>query len=313
MASELPPTGQASSDTALPRAGYLLLAALTLFWGSNWPVMKIVLAELPVWWFRSFCLVAGSLGLLLITRLSRQSLRVPRREWAPLLFCALFNIVGWHLCSAYGVSLIPAGRAVIIAFTMPVWAALLGKPFLDEPITKSKLAGLVLGIAGLAVLIGPDLAVFGTAPRGALFMLLAAISWAVGLVALKRFTWSLPTSTLVGWQMLAGAVPVTAGALILEAPPAVGELSTAVLFALAYIIAFPMLFCHWAFYKTVRLFPAGIAAIGTLAIPVVGVYSSAWALGESAGLRELSALTLICAALAVVLLNPAVEPNAAGR
>ena len=68
-----------------------------------------------------------------------------------------------------------------------------------------------------------------------------------------------------------------------------------------------MVFCHWAWFSVVRLFPAAIAAIGTLAIPIVGVFSSALVLGEPVGLRELASLGLVCAALAVVLLLPALR------
>ena len=292
----------AASHTALPPLGFLLLAGLTLFWGANWPAMKIAFTELPVWWFRAGCLWFGGLGLIAIARLSGLSLRIPAVERGPLLVCALFNVVGWHLSSGYGISLMPAGRAAIIAFTMPVWASLLGGVLLDEAITKAKLIGLALGMGGLAVLIGPDLMVLETAPLGALFMLMAAISWATGTVLLKRFHWSVPTTVLVGWQLIAGALPVSLGAVLLEAPPELSGLSNQTLIAVAYIFLFPMVFCQWAFFRTVRLFPATIAAIGTLAIPVVGVYSSAVILGESVGWREFIALLLICSALASVLL-----------
>lgn len=292
----------AASQTALPPLGFLLLAGLTLFWGVNWPAMKIAFTELPVWWFRAGCLWFGGLGLIAIARLSGLSLRVPAVERGPLLVCALFNVVGWHLSSGYGVSLMPAGRAAIIAFTMPVWASLLGGVLLDEAITKAKLIGLALGMSGLAVLIGPDLMVLETAPLGALFMLMAAISWATGTVLIKRFHWSIPTTVLVGWQLIAGALPVSLGAVLLEAPPELSGLSNQTLIAVAYIFLFPMVFCQWAFFRTVRLFPAAIAAMGTLAIPVVGVYSSAVILGESVGWREFIALLLICGALASVLL-----------
>ena len=271
--------------------------------------MKIALAELPVWWFRALCLWFGGLGLLAIARASGLVLSVPAAQRGPLMLCALFNVVGWHLCSAYGVSLMPAGRAAIIAFTMPVWASLLSSLLLDEAITRAKLIGLALGMAGLAVLIGPDLVVLQTAPLGALFMLLAAVSWASGTVLLKRFEWSLPTSVLVGWQLVAGALPVTLGALLIEAPPDLADLSSGALLAVAYVLLFPMLFCQWAFFRTVRLFPAALAAIGTLAIPVVGVYASALLLGEPAGWREGLALALICSALASVLLPASRSPN----
>ncbi len=72
------------------------------------------------------------------------------------MICVVFNILGWHLFSGYGVSMIEAGRASIIAFTMPVWAALFSRFVLGEALTGTKLLGLALGIVGLAVLIGPD-------------------------------------------------------------------------------------------------------------------------------------------------------------
>ncbi len=291
-----------SNPTTLPVAGFLLLTAITVFWGGNWPAMKIVLTELPVWWFRALCLFVGGGGLLTIAAISGAGLRVPRREWRALLVCAAFNVVGWQLCSAYGISLMAAGRAAIVAFTMPVWATLLSSLVLGEPLTRNKIGGLILGIGGLAVLIGPDLVILKAAPIGAFFMLMAAVSWAIGTVAIKRFSWTTPAACLVGWQLLVGAVPVTLGALWLEPMPDFGALSERALLALLYVFAFPMLFCQWAYFKTVRLFPASIAAIGTLAIPVLGVYSSALLLGEPAGLQEFLALVLICAALACVLL-----------
>jgi drug/metabolite transporter (DMT)-like permease len=296
------PQWQADSHAALPASGILLLAAVTLFWGANWPILKIALTELPVWWFRASCLWFGGFGLILIARLSGLSLAVPRAQRGPLIVCALFNVVGWHICSAYGISLMPAGRAAIIGYTMPLWVSLLGSVLLHEPLTRAKIIGLALGMAGLAVLIGSDLAVLETAPLGALFMLAAALSWATGTVLVKRFHWRVPTTVLVGWQLIAGALPVSLGAVLLEAPPDLAHASTEALLAVAYNFLVPMLFCLWAFFRTVRLFPAAIAAIGTLAIPVVGVYSSALMLGETVGWREFIALLLICSALASVLL-----------
>ena len=292
------------SAPALPPLGFLLLAGLTLFWGGNWPTMKLALAEIPVWPFRSMCLIAGGVALLTLSRLSGRSIRVPRGEIRPLLICVVFNILGWHLLSGYGVSLIEAGRASIIAFTMPLWVTLFSRFVLGEALTPAKLLGLSFGLAGLAVLIGPDLRSLGAAPLGAAFMLGAAISWAMGTVVMKRFRWTISVATMAGWQLLIGAVPITLGALAFEEFPDLTELSPPAFAALLYVLSFPMVFCHWAWFTVVRLFPAAIAAIGTLAIPIVGVFSSALLLGERVGLRELVALALVCAALAVVLVLP---------
>jgi drug/metabolite transporter (DMT)-like permease len=300
------PHSSASHRERLPKAGFVLLAAVTLFWGANWPGMKIALSEIPVWWFRAMCLWAGAIGLLAIARLSGNSLRMPRAEVAPLLLVSLFAMVGWQVCSAYGVSLMPAGRASIIAFTMPVWSAFLGAIFLKEPITRYKIAGLLLGMAGLGVLIGEDLFVFGAAPLGAMFMLAAALTWAIGTVLFKKYRWTTPVSTMVGWQLAAAAVPITLVAILFEPMPDLSLLSHKAILALVYVFALPMIFCQWAFFKVVSMFPATVASMGTLAVPVVGVYSSALILGEPVGWREIVALVLICAALTSVLIMPSI-------
>ena len=123
---------------SLPVAGYFLLAGVSLFWGLNWPGMKIVLGEMTVWWFRAMSVGAGALGLLLIAYFSTGATHPKRAEILPLIICALFGIVGWHLFTGFGVSMMPAGRASIIAFTMPVWAALLSSPILGEAMNSPK-------------------------------------------------------------------------------------------------------------------------------------------------------------------------------
>ena len=281
-----------------------MLASLGLFWGLNWPGMKIALEELPVWWFRSLSVGAGAAGLLLIALVSGQRLKPTRAEIWPLALCAIFNILGWHILTAYGVSLMAAGRASIIAFTMPVWAALLAAALLGEKITIWKVIGLVLGVGGLAVLIGPDLAALGAAPLGAAFMLGASISWAAGTVLFKKFDWRLPVASAIGWQLAIGAVVITGFAAALEPAPDLTQLSWRVIGALAYLFALPMIYCQWVYFSVVRIFPAGIAAIGTLSVPIVGVFSSALILGEPVGANDLAALALIFAALFAVLIAP---------
>ncbi len=294
----------AATQSGYPKLGFVLLAMLTFFWGINWPFMKIVLGELPVWWFRMSCLWVGSAGLMVAATLSGNSLKVKLSEIGPLLLCALFGMVGWHLFSAYGLSQIPAGRAVIIAFTMPVWAALWAIWLLGESMTREKLFGLGFGLAGLAVLMGGDIMVWRAAPIGVLLMLCAAASWALGTVLFKKFTWSMPVVTNIAWQLSIAAVPVTIGAVLLEPFPDVANLSSKAVWSLLYVYMFPMIFCQWAFFKVVGLFPATVAAVGTLAIPVVGVYSSALVLGEPVGVQEFAAMVMICLALAFVLVLP---------
>jgi drug/metabolite transporter (DMT)-like permease len=290
----------------------LLLTSLSLFWGFNWPGMKIILSEMTVWWFRALCLVVGGCILMLVSALSGNRLKLQRQEIGPVLLCGSFAILGWMVFSAYGVSLMPAGRASIIAFTMPLWATLIAAYVLGERITMTKVTGLLLGLLGLGVLIGSDLLILQRAPVGAFFILLAAVSWAIGTVLLKKITWQLPTLSNVAWQLLLSSIPVTLVAAWSEPLPDLSTLSSSAVIALVYLFLFPMSFCQWAYFKTVGLLPASIAAIGTLMVPVIGVYSSYLILDEQVGITDLLALLLVLSALVLVLLIPAWKKSMQG-
>jgi len=285
----------------LPRKGILLLITLSLFWGMAWPAIKISVNEIPPWTFRTYCLVLSGIGILILAKSNGFKLKLPLEELKSLCFVALFNITGWHLLSAHGVLRMNASRAVIIAFTMPPWATVLSGFFLKERITPARVIALGTGLGGLAFLIWPELEAVGAAPVGAMFMLGAAMSWATGTVLIKRTKWNTPTTVLTGWQLILGSIPVVIGALLLEPVSASFKISMRAVMALAYIIAFPMIYCHWAYFSVVRIFPASLAAISTLAIPVVGVFSSALILNEPLGLNEIVALVLVISALAIAL------------
>jgi len=285
----------------LPQFGLVLLTFLSLFWGFSWPMMKIGLREIPVWTFRTLCLFLGGFGALCIAKAGGLRLTIPRSEFRPLILVSLLHITGWHLCSAYGLIYMGAGRAAIVAYTMPIWASILGAFILREQLTFARVIGLFIGLAGLLILIGPDIKAVGSAPLGAIFMLGAAVSWAAGTVFLKYFRWTMPITVLTGWQLIFGGIPVIIGAFILEPTTALLHMSWQAALATGYAILIGNIFCYWAWIKVLSLFPASVASIGTLAIPAIGVFSSAFVLGESVGIREVTALILVVMALSIVM------------
>lgn len=289
---------------SLPQVGLVLLMFLSLFWGFSWPMMKIGLREIPVWTFRTLCLFLGGFGILCIAKASRVKLTIPRSELQPLILVSLLHITGWQLCSAYGLIYMGAGRAAIIAYTMPVWASILGALILGERLTFARVIGLFLGLAGLLILIGPDIKAVGSAPLGAIFMLGAALTWAGGTVLLKYFHWTMPITVLTGWQLIFGGIPVIIGAFILDPMTVLLHVSWQATLATGYAILIGNIFCYWAWIKVLSLYPASVASIGTLAIPVIGVLSSALFLGESVGFREVVGLILVMMALSAVMIRP---------
>ncbi|MBZ0143924.1 MAG: DMT family transporter, partial [Rhodocyclaceae bacterium] len=166
--------------------GLLLLALLALGWGLNWPIMKIVLRDVPPLTFRGSCLLLGGLGVMLIGRLDGQSWRIPPGAFGKLALLAATNMVGWNVLMIYGVGLMPSGRAALLGYTMPLWSVAFSVWLLGERMNLRRMLGLALGLAGVAALMGSYRAQLGEAPLGVLCMLGAAMSWGLGVVLLKR-------------------------------------------------------------------------------------------------------------------------------
>ena len=292
--------------------GLALLVAITVIWGLNWSAVKLAVDEIPVLAFSTLRLLIGGLAMLAICRLARLPLRVPRRELRPLLIMALLNVTLWHVCAAFGVSFLASGRAAILAFTMPLWAALLAVPMLGEKLRWNILAGLAIGLGAVGVLVAPDWQAIAASPVGIILMLVAAFSWAAGTVYYKRVRWSIPTAVLTGWQILIGGLPVALAALWVDGGFEPGRVSLVGWLSTLFAASLPTLFCQWAWFKIVDIFPAGVASVSTLAIPVIGVASGALALGEPLGPEVVGALVLVLASLGLVLMVPVRRRRTAG-
>jgi drug/metabolite transporter (DMT)-like permease len=300
-----PATGAVNAAGSLAPAGIVLLIALTITWGLNWPMMKLALTEVPPWTFRSLCLMIGGSILLALARASGGPVAVPKSQLPALAWVSLFNITGWHLFSAYAVLNTGAGRAAIIGYTMPLWASVLGIWVLRTRPTARQGAALLLGMGALVLLMAKDFGAVGATPTGALLMLGAAICWAIGTVLVKKFAWDgLTVTALTGWQQLLGGAPIVIGWWLLEPVPDLAALSLPAMLGLAYAVLVAMVFCQTAYFKLLSLLPAHVAAISVLPVPVVGVVSSAMILGEPVGPAEIMALALVVGGL-FLLVRPA--------
>ncbi len=291
------------AGTAIPRSAYVLLVVLALFWGGNWPVLKIAVRELPVFWFRLVCVWGSMVGLFAIAAASGLPLALPRGERGRLLLVALFSIVGWNAFSGFGVLLLPAGRASMIGYTMPLWLVLLSAWVLRERLNGRSIAGLIMGLLGIALLMAEDLSAISSTPVGTLCMLGAATTWAIGITLVKARPFSMPPTVQTAWMMAAGGVPLALLAA-LNGGLGIPAMSAAAFWALVYNVLIAGVLCYWAFYKLVGLVPASVTAISSLSVPVVGVLLSMAMLGETPSPRDWIALVLIVGALAVVLVLP---------
>lgn len=290
--------------SSFSRFGLLLLALLALGWGFNWPIMKIVLQDVPPLTFRGVCLLAGGIGVLGLARVIGGSIRIPRAYWTRLLLLSACNIVCWNVLAIYGVGLLPSGRAALLGYTMPLWSMTLSVFLLNERLTARRIAALALGMTGVLILMSADFARWRDAVLGVSLMLGAAFTWGLGVVWLKRFALPIPTVSLTGWLMLIGSVPICIAALAFE-QSAWRPIGPAPMLGVLYNIFVAFMFCYWAWNRIVLMVPVAVSSLSSLVTPVIGVLSGMWLLNEQLSWREVVAALLILGGIALVLRSPA--------
>ena len=292
---------------AHPMAHAILpILLLAVVWGCNWPVLKIGVTEIAPLTFRSLTLPFAALGLFLITHWTGESIRIPRDWWGRLGILACLNIAGWNGFVLFGVQQLPAGRSAIIAYTMPIWATLIALVVLHEPLNRRKIVGLLLGMLGMAILLGDDIRHIRMAPTGTLLILVAAILWACGTVLLRKWKPPFAQNALSGWMMLLGWVPLFILAPFFDPHPVsyLTTLSAKAWFAIAYNIVLAGTLAHWAWFTLARTLPVAVSSLSSLPVPVVGVFAGMLFLGERPGVTEFTALALVLASLFAVLFQP---------
>ena len=271
-------------------AGLMFLAITSVGWGINWPINKYLLSELPPFTMRGVPGVIGA-GLLALLALGlRQSLHVPRETWPRLLVAAFFNVTAWMTLMGLALLWLPASEAVLIAYTLPVWASILAWPVLGERPNLLRVISLVMAFAGLAAILGGNgFAASVDKLPGMLMALGGSVGFAIGTVLTKKYPLNLPPFSAAAWQVGLGSLPVAAIGLGFEhADP--GKLSDLgwILIFYCTVIQFCVGYVCW-FAALARL-PASVAAIGTMAVPVIGVAASALALHEPLGPGQIAAL-----------------------
>jgi drug/metabolite transporter (DMT)-like permease len=283
-----------------------LLGTLTLVWGTNWPLFKIALDELPVLTFRAIVLVTASLVLLAIMLARGESFAVPRGKWPALVAASALNLFIWNIATSIAVLYIPSGHASVLAYTMPLWVALIGFAVFGQRLTGRLLAAILIGASAVVALMVPNFASYAHAPAGLFWGLFAGFCWAVGTFIVKRTSWQGMGLSLTFWQVVISLPPILLGALVIDGLPTHWP-STQALVATIYTGAIPMALGTAAWFALVKLLPAQVAGLSAIAIPIVAIASGVLILHE-----PLSPLQAVAIASTVLSLWLALMP-ARGR
>jgi drug/metabolite transporter (DMT)-like permease len=280
-----------------------LLLALTLMWGTNWVLFRVALDELPVLTFRSGALLSGVITLALIMKVRGESFAIPKGRWPALIAASATNVGIWNVATSMAVLYLPSGHASVLAYTMPLWVALFGFIYYRQRLSGRLMLAILIGAAAVAALMIPNFASYAKAPLGLFWGLLAAISWAIGTFVVKRTNWGGMGLSLTFWQVALTVPPIVLGMLVIDGIPAHLP-STATLAVMIYTGGLPMAFGTVVWFMLVRILPTQVAALSSIAIPIVAIVSGIVFLHE-----PLSTLQAIAIGSTVISLWLALVPS----
>lgn len=280
---------------------FVFLPVIWLSWGIAYPVTGIALGGFDVLTLRVLVQLLGALALLLQVKLAGVSLAVEREAWADLVVTALLYMTVMPLCMTLGMYLMSPGRTSVLIYTMPIWASLFARPMLGERLTTPRLVALLLGGTAVVTMVSQDLSHLRNAPLGVALALVAAMAFGLGTVWLKRRRWRANPSAVAFWQLTIGLAPLALIWLAVSFPPDLAAPTRAHWLALLFLGVVSNGVAYFAWFRLVKTVPASVSGISSLAVPCVGVGSSAWLIGERLGPQDLAAMALIGAALAIML------------
>jgi drug/metabolite transporter (DMT)-like permease len=284
----------------LSRQQLLLLVLLTVVWGLNWPVMKFGVTGFPPLTFRTLCMWLGLplLGSFLLLR--RLPFTIAREHWRELAVLTVLNMFFWHTLAILAIQSLSSGRAAILGYTMPVFSAVIGAIWFGQRLPARAWGGVAAAALGVVLLLWHEITALTGRPLGVAMMLLAASTWALGTQRMRRTTIPAPTLAISFWMTLATTLWMSALSLLFERSAWVAP-SPAQWWAIAYNAIGVFAFAQVVWLMLARELPPIASTLSVMFIPVLGVFSGAWWLGEVLHWQDWAAVALVVVAILSVL------------
>ena len=291
------PSQHESADTTAK----LMLVALSFCWGLTWPAMRIALDEIPPFSMRVVTCALGAGALLIVVKVQGRSFALAGpMHCVHLVVCGILNVLSFSLLSAIAMMFAATGRVAMLAYTMPIWAALFAWFVLGERLTRARVIALALCISGMAILIYP--LAQSTSLIGLLLAIGIAVSWAAGTVYMKWARMAGDPVANAAWQIVVALVIVTACLPFVEGTLRLSQAHPPALIAAVFAGLVGSGLAYFLWFGVIRRVPAMTASLGVLSAPVIGVVSTAVLLGEIPTAADIVAYLLIFAASVCVLL-----------
>jgi len=294
---------QASVQKTMTASDWTLLAILSIVWGGSFLFIGVAVRELPPLTIVAIRVATAALALLLVLKLMRVDLPRTRQVWAAFLGMSILNNVIPFTLIVWGQGYIASGLASILNATTPLFTVIVAQYFTDdERLTGQKLAGVVVGFVGVAVMIGAAaLSSWDTSILAQLAILGAALSYGFSGVFGRRFkTMGIPPLATAAGQVTVSSALLLPVALVADRPWTLVLPSTGTILSLAALGLVSTAFAYLIFFRLLARAGATNVGLVTFLIPVSAILLGVLVLGETLAARHLAGMALIGAGLILI-------------
>jgi len=273
------------------------IAGLVMIWGASWSIYKVTLAYTPPILFAGMRSLFGGvlLALFLLPQLKKLKWR---QNWLSYTISGLFNAVLFYGTQTVGLTYLPGGLFSVLVYFQPVLLGLFAWLWLGERMSLQKLAGLLIGFCGI-VAISSDSITGNLSLVGVALAIVSAISWALGVVYVKKVSYKVDALWMVAMQFVIGGA-------ILTGIGAVNEEITAIVWNSTYVMGLgfgatlgvPIAFV--LYYKLINSGDASKVAAFTFLVPLIAVFIGTAFMEEPFTYSLIIGLFMIIASITIV-------------
>ena len=295
--------GKPMIRTQMNGRDWLILGSLALIWGGAFFFIGVAVRHVPPLTYVWLRLTIAAVAMWLFLHFKRQSPDLPRGAWGSIFLLALLNNAVPFALFGWGQTHIASGLASILNATTPIWGVVVAHLLTqDERMSPRKIAGVLLGFGGVAVMIGPSLlASLGSSALAQLACVTASLSYALAAVWARRFrTMGVSPLSVTTGQLTAGAAMMLPVALLVDHPWAQ---PFPPLTAWGAIVALALLctaFGYVLYFRLIETSGATNALLVTLLVPPVAILLGGLFLGEHLAPQDFAGLALIALGLAAI-------------
>lgn len=271
------------------------LCLIYLIWGMNWVVMKTANTFFPPITFVAYRFLFGALVLLSVWFWLH--LPLPKKKYWPWIFLTGILQMGLNNIAAQTSMLtLGAGMVSVLNYSMPVFAAVMAHFLLGERLTWRKGAGIVLAIAGMAVLMDVHA---GGDVTAICIGLLSAVFWGLASIFVKLKLSDVNPISLTTWQMVCASLSLLAYTAIVPQGEVIWNTESVLCLIYNGVLASALAFFLWSWI--LQHIEVSKASVAVLAVPVVGVVGGILCLGEPMTLHIFFGMLMIMAGIYIVV------------